>query len=425
MAWFWDHYAPDAAARIHPDASARRAPDLSGLPPAVVLTAEHDVLRDEGELYATRLLKAGDPVQHRRFDGQMHGFFTMTGVLPGSADGLDFVASAMDRQLTASLRPNGGFMSRRDLIDPDSRGPLDQLMAMMPGGFNSIPGIVERREAEAQLFAGIEVPPNPNVTSQDRAVAGPDGAPEITVRIYRPVTLAGPLPGIYFIHGGGMILGNVESEDAAATSICDQVGAVVVSVEYRLAPEHPHPAQVEDCYAGLTWTARHADELGIDPARLAIYGASAGGGLTIATALLARDRGFPALCFQMPIYPMIDDRNETASSHEITDIGIWDRAGNIEAWKWYLGDGKPDQYAAPARAEDLAGLPPTFIDVGTVDLFRDEDIEFARRLMQAGVPTELHVHPGAYHGSEKIAAEAPLSQRIWAHRIAALRRALA
>jgi acetyl esterase/lipase len=196
-------------------------------------------------------------------------------------------------------------------------------------------------------------------------------------------------------------------------------------VEYRLAPEHPHPAPSEDCYAGLVWMARNAAELGFDPERLAVYGGSAGGGLTIAVVLLARDRGFPAIRFQMPIYPMIDDTNETPSSHEITDIGIWDRAANIEAWQWYLGGGKPDQYAAPARAEDLSGLPPAFIDVGTVDLFRDEDIAFAARLMQAGVPVELHVNPGAYHASEAFAPQAVLSQRIWERRFDALRRALA
>ena len=316
-------------------------------------------------------------------------------------------------------------MSRRDLIDPELRGPLDALVAMMPGGFNTIGDIVERRAVVARLLGAVEIPANPNVAAEDRVVPGPEGEPDITVRIYRPAASAGPLPGIYFIHGGGMILGSVQGEDANATSICDQVGAVVVSVEYRLAPEHPHPAPVEDCYAGLAWTARHAEELGIDPARLALYGGSAGGGLAIATALLARDRGFPALCFQMPIYPMIDDRNETGSSHEITDIGLWDRAGNVEAWQWYLGDGKPDQYAAPARAEDLSGLPPTFIDVGTIDLFRDEDIAFATRLMQAGVPTELHVYPGAYHGAEGFAPDAPLARRIRAARIDALRRALA
>lgn len=316
-------------------------------------------------------------------------------------------------------------MSRRHLIHPDVRDPLEQLLAAIPGGFNSIPDIVQRRATVTQLLAAIEIPPNPNVTSEDRMVPGPDGAPDIKVRIYRPTDATGTLPGIYFIHGGGMILGDIDGEDAVATQICERVDAVVVSVEYRLAPEHPYPAPVEDCYAGLVWMARHAGELRFDPDRLAVYGGSAGGGLTIAISMLARDRGFPALRFQMPIYPMIDDRNETPSSYEITDIGLWDRAGNIEAWKWYLGDGKPDQYAAPARSEDLTGLPPTFIDVGTVDLFRDEDITFAMRLMQAGVPTELHVNPGAYHAAEVFAPECELSGVIWARRIEALRRALA
>jgi acetyl esterase/lipase len=270
----------------------------------------------------------------------------------------------------------------------------------------------------------MEIPPNPNVRSEDRAVPGPEGAPDISVRIYRPVDATGTLPGIYFIHGGGMILGNVEGEDPVASAICEHVGAVVVSVEYRLAPEHPHPAQSEDCYAGLVWMARNAAELGFDPDRLAVYGGSAGGGLTIAVVLLARDRGFPAIRFQMPIYPMIDDTNETASSHEITDVGVWDRSANIEAWQWYLGGGKADQYAAPTRAEDLSGLPPAFIDVGTVDMFRDEDIAFAMRLMQAGVPTELHVNPGAYHASEVLAPQAELSRRIWERRFEALRRGL-
>ncbi len=316
-------------------------------------------------------------------------------------------------------------MSRRDLIDPDVREPLDLLQQAIPGGFNTIPDIVERRAALAQLIAALEIPPNPAVASEDRMAPGPAGAPDIRVRIYRPVDATGTLPGIYFIHGGGMILGNIEEEDAVASAICEHIDAVVVSVEYRLAPENPHPAPAEDCYAGLTWMAAHAAELGFDPDRLAVYGGSAGGGLTIATTLLARDRGGPPVRFQMPIYPMIDDRNETPSSHEITDIGLWDRAGNIEAWQWYLGDGKPDQYAAPARAEDLSGLPPTFIDVGTVDLFRDEDIAFAQRLMQAGVPTELHVNPGAYHAAEVFAPQSPLAERIWARRYEALRRGLA
>lgn len=315
-------------------------------------------------------------------------------------------------------------MSRRDLIDPESRVPLDALIEAMPGGFNAIPDIVVRRATLTQMFAMMPVEENPRVAKEDRTVPGPEGDPDISVRVYRPVGATGTLPGLYFIHGGGMVMGDVAGEDATATMLCDTIGAVVVSVEYRLAPEHPHPAPVEDCYAGLVWTAAHAAELGIDPARLAVVGGSAGGGLALGTALLARDRGGPALAFMMPIYPMIDDTNTTPSSHEISDIGIWDRAGNIEAWAWYLGGKPADQYAAPTRAQDLTGLPPAYIDVGTVDLFRDEDIAFAQRLMAAGVPCELHVNPGSYHASEVFAPTAALSQRIWATRVDALKRAI-
>ncbi|WP_332665915.1 alpha/beta hydrolase [Aeromicrobium sp.] len=315
-------------------------------------------------------------------------------------------------------------MSRRDLIDPESRASLDAFLEVLPGGFNAIPDVQARRAAAAAVLAALEIPENPRVTHEDISIAGPLGAPDVTVRVYRPVDASGPLPGIYYIHGGGMVLGDLDDENPAAELICEQVGAVVVSVKYRLAPEHPYPAAVEDCYAGLEWLSKNVAELGVDAERLAIYGASAGGGLTLATALLARDRGGPQLSFMMPIYPMIDDRNETPSSHEITDIGIWDRAGNIEAWAWYLGGQEADQYAAPARAADLSGLPPAFIDVGTIDLFLDEDIEFARRLMQAGVPTELHIHPGAFHATELVAPQSVLSQRIWGMRIDALRRAL-
>jgi acetyl esterase/lipase len=316
-------------------------------------------------------------------------------------------------------------MSSSVRLDPESQAPLDQLLQFLPGGFNAVPDIVARRATVEQMLAMMPAPENPNVVTQDRTVPGPEGAPDISVRIYRPVGTTGALPGVFYIHGGGMVLGTVAGEDATATMVCDEVQAVVVSVEYRLAPEHPHPAPLEDCYAGLVWTAENAADLGIDPSRLAIHGHSAGGGLAIATAMLARDRGGPDLRFMMPIYPMIDDSNTTASSHEITDVGIWDRGANLEAWGWYLGGKEADQYAAPARAEDVSGLPPAFIDVGTADLFRDEDIAFAQRLMQAGVPCEFHVNPGAYHASETFAPDAALSKRIRAMRLDALRRALA
>ena len=151
-------------------------------------------------------------------------------------------------------------------------------------------------------------------------------------------------------------------------------------------------------------------------------GASAGGGLALAVALMLRDRGGPKLNYLLPIYPMIDDRHKTSSSHEVVDLGIWDRAGSLEAWGWYLGDTEPDSYASPARAEDLSGLPPAYIDVGDLDLFRDEDIVLAQRLSAAGVPVEFHLWTGAYHASELFAPQAALSQRIWATRYAAIRR---
>ena len=245
-------------------------------------------------------------------------------------------------------------MSARDRIDPDARVPLDQLMEALPGGFNAIPDIVDRRAAVTALLAALEVPANPRVVKEDRTVPGPDGAPDVPVRIYRPLGAEGVLPGIFYIHGGGMVLGDIAGEDPTSEMICDEVGAVVVSVEYRLAPENPHPAPVEDCYAALVWMAKNADELGIDPSRLALVGGSAGGGLALGTALLARDRGGPPVKFMMPIYPMIDDRNTTPSSHEIADVGIWDREGNIEAWAWYLGDGKrrPVRRPGPGRRPD-------------------------------------------------------------------------
>lgn len=313
-------------------------------------------------------------------------------------------------------------MSQRDRIDPASREPLEQLLTIFPGGFNAIPDIVARREAVAGLLAAMvaDLPPNTAVTTEDRIVPGD---PDVAVRIYRPVGASGLLPGIFYIHGGGMILGGIDGEDLTAAMLCEQLQAVVVSTDYRKAPEHPHPAQSNDCYTAYTWMGEHAAELGYDPARLAIYGGSAGGNLCLATALMARDRGGPQACFIMPAYPMLDPTNTTASSNEVTEIGIWDRDGNIEAWQWFLGGNQPDAHASALLADDLSGLPPTYIDVGDVDLFRDEDIAFVARLTAAAVPVEFHLYPGAYHASERFAPEAALSQRIWANRLDAFARA--
>jgi acetyl esterase/lipase len=263
----------------------------------------------------------------------------------------------------------------------------------------------------------------------ERTVPGPTDAPPISVLIVRPRQMATRLPGLVHLHGGGMIIGNnlVGMDTVADWMVA--VPMVVVSVEYRLAPEHPHPAPVEDCYAGLLWTAEHLDELGIDPERLLVGGASAGGGLAAAVALMARDRGGPRLAGQLLQCPMLDDRAITPSSGELTGEGLWDSISNATGWQALLGGhaGGPDvsAYAAPARAVDLSGLPPTFIDVGSMETFRDEDVDYAVRIWRAGGQAELHVWPGGFHGFDIFAPDAPMSRAARAARIDWLGRLLA
>ncbi|MBW9095443.1 alpha/beta hydrolase [Microbacterium jejuense] len=250
---------------------------------------------------------------------------------------------------------------------------------------------------------------------EERTIAGYDGG-EIVLSIYRRPGQATTGPGIYHIHGGGMVIGNRFMGVQAFLPYVQSHGAVVVSVEYRLAPEFPDPVPVEDCYAGLVWTAEHAGELGIDPSRLIVGGASAGGGLSAGVTLLARDRRGPRLRASLLIYPMLDDRNETVSSHQIQGIGVWDRTSNFTGWDALLGErrGSSDVsiYAAPGRAEDLSGLPPTFIDVGSAEVFRDEDVAYASRIWAAGGIAELHVWPGGFHGFDGFAPQAQLSRAM-------------
>lgn len=237
--------------------------------------------------------------------------------------------------------------------------------------------------------------------------------PPITVRVHRPNGVSGVLPCLYSIHGGGYVLGSVEMDDARFDKWCQKYPCVGVSVEYRLAPETPYPGPLEDCYAGLCWTYDNAESLGIDRSRLGIGGVSAGGGLSAALALLARDRGEIPLSFQMLECPMLDDRQATMSS-QLDELAIWSRESNAYGWKSYLGalSGTDDiaYHAVPARAVDLTGLPPAFVAVGTVDGFRDEDITYATRLNQAGVPTELHVYPGLPHGHALFAGVPAVAQ---------------
>jgi acetyl esterase/lipase len=259
-------------------------------------------------------------------------------------------------------------------------------------------------------------------------VPGPDGAPDISLLVCKPSGLATSAPGVFHIHGGGMVVGDNRTGMLTMLPWIQEAGVVVVSVEYRLAPEHPYPAGVDDCYAGLTWTAARAAELGIDPDRLLIAGASAGGGLSAAVALMARDRGGPALIGQMLGCAMLDDRNQTPSSYELDRQGMWDRTSNLTGWRALLGaaQGGPDvsPYAAPARAADLSGLPPAYLDVGSVETFRDEVLDYAARIWRAGGVAELHVWPGGYHGFESMAPAAAISVAARQTRLDWLRRLL-
>jgi acetyl esterase/lipase len=237
--------------------------------------------------------------------------------------------------------------------------------------------------------------------------------PSVTIRLHRPIDAAGPLPCIYWMHGGGYIVGSYANEDARFDRWCQRLQCIGVSVEYRLAPEHPYPAPLDDCYAGLSWVAEHAGELGIDRSRLGIGGSSAGGGLAAALAILSRDRAEIGLAFQLLNSPMLDDRQVTASSRRRAPV--WSPDANRFGWSCYLGQlqgtSNVPAYAAAARAEDLSGLPPTLIAVGTVDGFFDENVEYAERLNRAGVTTDLHVYPGAPHGFETVAPDTPLARR--------------
>lgn len=290
--------------------------------------------------------------------------------------------------------------------------------------------LIEVREMVAKMmaaFADRVPPPNPAVAREDRTIPGPDGAPDVPLRIYQPAEQNDQsTPAFIWIHGGGFFLGTKGDSDVFCEQIVLETNAKVISVGYRLAPEHPFPAALDDCYATLQWLASAENPLQVDSKRIAVGGASAGACLAAGLALLARDRGGPALCYQFLLIPVTDDRHETLSSQEVTDPKVWNRARSLKAWAAYLAgsDGAVSPYAAPARAADLSGLPPAYVHVAEQDLLRDEGIAYANCLMQAGVPTELHVYPGTFHGSFGSAPMAAVSQRAAQEHLVILKRVL-
>jgi acetyl esterase/lipase len=239
------------------------------------------------------------------------------------------------------------------------------------------------------------------------------------VRLHRPANAAGPTPALLWIHGGGYLFGTAAQDDGVCRQYVDRLGITVAAVDYRLAPEHPYPIPVEDCYSVLTWLARLP---GIDSDRIAIGGASAGGGLTAALAFLARDRAEVTPVLQVLSYPMLDDRSVDPSLDD-TGFRLWNPASNRIGWQSYLGGADP-AVAVPARRDDLAGLPPAWLGVGTLDLFHREDLAYAERLDAAGVPCEVHVVPGAFHGFDRIAAKSSIARAYFDSQATSLRKAL-
>ena len=317
---------------------------------------------------------------------------------------------------------------------PTSRPPFDpELSAVLTSLGDQLPSTITPEMIEQMRAASITSPieellaARPGVSHREERVPG-YGEAELLVSIFTNRSSPASAPGFFHTHGGGMISGNRFTGIEVLLDWVERFDGVCVSVEYRLAPEFGDPCPVEDCYAALAWTAEHATDLGIDPERLIIAGGSSGGGLAAGVTLVARDRQGPALAGQVLMYPMLDDRNDTVSSHQIDRVGVWDRTSNETGWSALLGPRRGgDQvsiYAAPGRATDLRGLPPAFVDVGSAEVFRDEDVSYATAIWASGGTAELHVWPGGFHGFDLMAPHAVLSQAMAATRTAWVARLL-
>jgi acetyl esterase/lipase len=307
-------------------------------------------------------------------------------------------------------------------FDPELQ-PFLELLPARPAGDAPIDMATVRAYA-TQMTASINATADVSALTVADHVVG--GAPGVPVRVYAPASLDATVAGILYIHGGGFTVGSIDMEHFNAVRLANELGVVVVSVEYRLAPEDPFPAALDDCYAALEWVHKEAAQLRVDPARVAICGSSAGGGLAAALALLARDRGGPPICFQFLGIPELDDRLETPSMQAFVDTPMWSRPSADASWRAYLGDlhgADVPPYAAPARATDLAGLPPAYVSTMEYDPLRDEGILYALRMLQAGVNVEIHSFPGTFHGSTAITTAA-VTQRQLQEMVVVLRRAL-
>ena len=309
-------------------------------------------------------------------------------------------------------------------IDAESIAALEGFLLQFPGGLNAISDLNKRRAALNSVTKKINEIEHSDVEVRDIQAPSSEVGRSIPVRLYRATKESnGSLqPCLIYIHGGGMIMGNLETGNLNCLNFARTFDISVLSIEYRKAPEFPYPAAIDDCIDAISWIVSNSELFNIDLANLGIYGSSAGGGLVLGTVLKMRDQGKNVFKYMLPIYPMIDSSNTSNSSLEITNIGVWDRSTNIDAWNWYLNGNQADEYSAPAQAKNLAGLPQCYSDVGSFDLFLDENSSFFKRLSDAGVSTEFQVFQGAFHGSENLAPESELSRKIWERRLGAIER---
>lgn len=316
-----------------------------------------------------------------------------------------------------------------DRIDPELSEPLKKFLNS-GGGRSDLHNISSTRARQAEMLVVMkaQMPAIRDVECEDQLLPGTPNIPDVAVRIYRPADYSTLLPALLWIHGGGYVFGNLEQDDFKAKNLTATGQCITVCVNYRLAPENPFPAALEDCYLALKWLVSNSDSLDIDKTSIVIGGASAGGGLAAALALLIRDRGEVSVSFQMLLCPMIDDRNILPASESLPDTLVWTRENNRIGWQSYLGHNFGDEqlspYAAAYRAPDLRGLPPAYIAIGELDLFLNESMTYAQRLIQAGIPTELHIYPGAFHGFEMTAPDANISRRFITDYNRALKQAL-
>ncbi len=291
------------------------------------------------------------------------------------------------------------FMSTIELVDPELRDAL----ALGPQLPLTAESLMRRRANALELIGAVPKPNLPDIATDEIHVESAFGAKPIRVLTYRPVTSNDPLPVILHIHGGGFVMGAPEMKDVENRLFASELKCAIYSVDHRLAPESPHPAPLEDIYSVFVWLHANAVQLGLDPARIGIKGESGGGGFAAAAALYARDQQGPKFAFQHLIYPMIDDRTAVRTDlHPYVGEFVWTQENNYFGWRSLLGEepGAADvsPYAAAARAADVSGLPPTYISVGGLDLFLEENMIYADRLSRAGVHVELHMYPGTYHG---------------------------